>query len=39
MLSYYGEFEVGGQKYKTLFDTGSNDLLLIDEKCQEIDCI
>ena len=39
MISYYGTIKVGGdnekqgETYKTLFDSGSQDVFLFDEKC------
>ncbi len=30
MISYYGHIKAGNLKYNVLFDTGSNDLFLID---------
>ncbi len=44
MINYYGEIYVGGrykensQKFKVLFDTGSTDIFLLDEKCNDKNC-
>jgi hypothetical protein len=45
MISYYGTINVGGdgsgrpgESYKTLFDSGSQDVFLFDEKCISVDC-